>query len=168
MYRLTTTIPRTPRVRSTRLLPQIRRSSGSPTAGGAAPDHFTKTGEKEQDPAKVNMRSNEYSQSGGDDMVAGQTSASYDVRDEYDIGNGHADPQDRTQATIPPSQRPQPEKATQSIPWNSHLHHLTSPKRLKTPYARLLDVSGPNRCANERRRFRKARREKHLSIQDRA
>jgi hypothetical protein len=134
MYRLTTTIPRTPRVRSTRLLPQIRRSSGSPTAGGAAPDHFTKTGEKEQDPAKVNMRSNEYSQSGGDDMVAGQTSASYDVRDEYDIGNGHADPQDRTQATIQPSQRPQPEKETQSIPWNSHLHHLTSPKRLKTPY----------------------------------
>ncbi|KAH7066535.1 hypothetical protein FB567DRAFT_260539 [Paraphoma chrysanthemicola] len=74
----TTTLPRTPRVLSTLIIPHLRQSSGSPTAGGTPLDHFTKTGEKEQDPAKVNTRSYEYSQSGGDDMVAGQSSASYD------------------------------------------------------------------------------------------
>ncbi|KAH7065673.1 hypothetical protein BKA63DRAFT_585559 [Paraphoma chrysanthemicola] len=79
MYRLsTTTLPRNPRVFSTRMMPHVRKSSGSPTAGGTPLDHFTKTGEKEQDPAKINTRSYEYSQSGGDDMVAGQSSASYD------------------------------------------------------------------------------------------
>ena len=79
MYHLRTALPRvrTPRILSTRLLPQIRHSSGSPTTGNNPPDHFTKTGEKEQDPAKVISRSYEYSQSGGDDMVAGQGSASY-------------------------------------------------------------------------------------------
>lgn len=71
--RLATTIRTTP----IRLLPQIRRSSGSPTAGNAPPDHFTKTGEKEEDPAKINSRSNEYSQSGGDEMVAAQSNASF-------------------------------------------------------------------------------------------
>ncbi|KAF2032103.1 hypothetical protein EK21DRAFT_87484 [Setomelanomma holmii] len=78
MYRITTSVPRTPRILSARALPQIRKSSGSPASGGIPLDHFTKTGEKEQDPAKVNTRSYEYSQSGGDDMVAGQSSASYD------------------------------------------------------------------------------------------
>lgn len=79
MYRLSTTLPlkRTPRALSTRLLPRIRHSSGSPTAGSKPPEHFTKTGEKEQDPAKTISRSYEYSQSGGDDIVAGQGSASY-------------------------------------------------------------------------------------------
>ncbi|KAF2820519.1 hypothetical protein CC86DRAFT_114276 [Ophiobolus disseminans] len=61
----------------TRVLPQIRHSSGSATAGNNPPEHFTKTGEKEQDPAKFNSRSYEYSQSGGDDIVAGQASASF-------------------------------------------------------------------------------------------
>jgi hypothetical protein len=79
MYRLTTSIPRHPRVLSTRILPQLRKSSGSPTAGNKPPDHFTKTGEKEDDPAKINSRSNEYSQSGGDEMVAAQESASFSV-----------------------------------------------------------------------------------------
>jgi hypothetical protein len=57
----------------------LRYSSGSPTAGNKPPDHFTKTGEKAQDPAELNMRGYEYSQSGGDDMVAAQESASFDV-----------------------------------------------------------------------------------------
>jgi hypothetical protein len=53
----------------------IRYSSGSPTAGNAL-DHFTKTGEKEEEPAKM---SREYSQSGGDEMVAAQGSASFSL-----------------------------------------------------------------------------------------
>jgi hypothetical protein len=60
-----------------------RYSSGSPTADNAPPDHFTKTGEKEDDPAKINLRSNEYSQSGGDEMVAAQGSASFNVCDQH-------------------------------------------------------------------------------------
>lgn len=55
----------------------LRFSSGSPTAGNDPPEHFTKTGEKAQDPSAFNSRSNEYSQSGGDDIVAGQASASF-------------------------------------------------------------------------------------------
>lgn len=78
MYRYRLTTIRTPRVLSTRI-PHIRHSSGSPTAGAAPPDQFTKTGEKEEDPTKVNMRSNEYSQSGGDEMVAAQSGASFSV-----------------------------------------------------------------------------------------
>lgn len=79
MYRLINSVPRTPRILSSRALPQIRKSSGSPTAGNKSPEHFIKTGEKEDDPAKVNLRSNEYSQSGGDEMVAEQESASFQV-----------------------------------------------------------------------------------------
>ncbi|OAK94046.1 hypothetical protein IQ06DRAFT_298771 [Phaeosphaeriaceae sp. SRC1lsM3a] len=77
MYRFITTFPRDPRVLSSRTLLQARKSSGSPTAGNKPPEHFIKTGEKEDDPAKVNSRSNEYSQSGGDEMVAAQESASF-------------------------------------------------------------------------------------------
>ncbi|KAH7377684.1 hypothetical protein BKA66DRAFT_443232 [Pyrenochaeta sp. MPI-SDFR-AT-0127] len=55
----------------------LRFSSGSPTAGNNPPEHFTKTGEKAQNPAAFNSRSYEYSQSGGDDIVAGQSSASF-------------------------------------------------------------------------------------------
>jgi hypothetical protein len=58
---------------------QLRYSSGSPTAGNKPPDHFTKTGEKAQDSAERNTRGYEYSISGGDDMVAAQGSASFDV-----------------------------------------------------------------------------------------
>ena len=41
-------------------------------------DHFIKTGEKPQDPYDQISRSYEYSQSGGDDMVAQQGGASFD------------------------------------------------------------------------------------------
>ncbi|KAF1833614.1 hypothetical protein BDW02DRAFT_569824 [Decorospora gaudefroyi] len=85
MYNLTArTAPlRTPRILSTtRLFPQTRTySSGSPTAGDAPPEHFTKTGEKPQDPTSLNSRSYEYSQSGGDDMVAEQENASFTSTD---------------------------------------------------------------------------------------
>jgi hypothetical protein len=74
MYRLST-----PRLAASRSLCVRYYSSGSPTAGNNPPDHFTKTGEKEQDPAKLNTRAYEYSQSGGDDMVAAQGGASFDV-----------------------------------------------------------------------------------------
>ena len=71
MFRLSPT-------RAPRVLSRLRRySSGSPTAGNAPPEEFTKTGQKEDDPAKINSRSNEYSQSGGDEMVAAQGSASF-------------------------------------------------------------------------------------------
>lgn len=63
------------------LAPQIqaRYSSGSPTKTDIPADHFIKTGEKPQDPADKVGRSDEYSQSGGDDMVAQQGGASFDV-----------------------------------------------------------------------------------------
>lgn len=57
----------------------MRYSSQSPT-GKNPPEHFNKTGEKEQDPVDVVMGSREYSQSGGDDVVAQQDSASFKVR----------------------------------------------------------------------------------------
>lgn len=56
-----------------------RHSSGSPTKTNVPDDHFIKTGEKPQDPRDQVSRSYEYSQSGGDDMVAQQSSASFDV-----------------------------------------------------------------------------------------
>ncbi|KAJ4375973.1 hypothetical protein N0V83_001253 [Neocucurbitaria cava] len=53
-------------------------SSQSPTGKNKnPPEHFNKTGEKEQDPVDVVMGSREYSQSGGDDVVAQQDSASF-------------------------------------------------------------------------------------------
>ena len=56
----------------------VRPSSGSPSPTAVPADHFIKTGQREaSDPAKINLRSNEYSQSGGDDMVAAQTDASF-------------------------------------------------------------------------------------------
>ena len=79
MYRLTTTIPRNPRVLTNRVLVQFRKSSDSPTAGNKPPEHFTKTGEKELDPAKFSSQSYKYSQSSGDDMVAAQEFASFTV-----------------------------------------------------------------------------------------
>lgn len=57
-----------------------RYSSGSPTKTTTPADHFIKTGEKPADPADQVSRSYEYSQSGGDDMVAQQSGASFDVR----------------------------------------------------------------------------------------
>ncbi|KAF2680451.1 hypothetical protein K458DRAFT_434296 [Lentithecium fluviatile CBS 122367] len=55
-----------------------RYSSGSPTPSSVPDNHFTKTGERaESDPVKINMRSDEYSKSGGDDMVAEQEIASF-------------------------------------------------------------------------------------------
>ncbi|CAO2652135.1 Nn.00g004180.m01.CDS01 [Neocucurbitaria sp. VM-36] len=81
MYRIPSALARPSRGLCARLqvLPQtaIRQSSGSPTAGKNPPDHFNKTGEKEQDPADFSSRSYEYSQSGGDDIVAGQAGASF-------------------------------------------------------------------------------------------
>lgn len=56
-----------------------RHSSGSPTKTHILDDHFTKTGERPQDTRDTNIRSSEYSQSGGDDMVAQQGGASFDV-----------------------------------------------------------------------------------------
>jgi hypothetical protein len=79
MYRLTTTLPRTRRFLSTRLPSQSRHSSGSPLPGQQSPEHFTKTGEKPQEPDEFSARSYEYSQSGGDDMVAAQGGASFSV-----------------------------------------------------------------------------------------
>jgi hypothetical protein len=79
MYRLT--FPRLIARRSLVARVPLRCSSGSPTAGNKSPDHFTKTGEKAQDPAERNTRGYEYSASGGDDMVAAQGSASFDVGD---------------------------------------------------------------------------------------
>ena len=65
-----------------RILP--RYSSGSPTPSPSsqpAASHFNKTGEKDaSDPAQINIRSDEYSKSGGDDIVAEQTVASFRVR----------------------------------------------------------------------------------------
>ncbi|PVH95526.1 hypothetical protein DM02DRAFT_675456 [Periconia macrospinosa] len=55
-------------------------SSGSPSAAtSASQEKFTKTGERvsSSDPMHISLRSEEYSQSGGDDMVAAQTDASY-------------------------------------------------------------------------------------------
>lgn len=62
-----------------RLTPLQRTySSGSPSPSKVPDNHFIKTGEREDsDPAKINLRSNEYSQSGGDDMVAEQQQASF-------------------------------------------------------------------------------------------
>jgi hypothetical protein len=56
-------------------------SSGSPSNSNPElpANHFIKTGEKEPDPTKTDLRSNEYSQSGGDDMVAEQAIASFEV-----------------------------------------------------------------------------------------
>lgn len=97
IYRLSTSISlaRMPRALSPRLLSQIRYSSGSPKAGSRSPDHFVKTGEKELDPAKVHSRSNEYSQSGGYEMVAGQETASFSRDTDLDLqkemaGKGNA------------------------------------------------------------------------------
>ncbi|KAF2652644.1 hypothetical protein K491DRAFT_718782 [Lophiostoma macrostomum CBS 122681] len=55
-------------------------SSGSPSNSnpGVPANHFIKTGEKEPDPAKIDLRSDEYSQSGGDDVVAEQAIASFE------------------------------------------------------------------------------------------
>ncbi|KAJ4985479.1 hypothetical protein SVAN01_09044 [Stagonosporopsis vannaccii] len=61
-----------------RTQPGVRNSSGSPTKTNVPDDHFIKTGEKPQDPRDQVSRSYEYSQSGGDDMVAQQGSASFD------------------------------------------------------------------------------------------
>ena len=59
-------------------LSNVRYSSGSPTKSDVPADHFIKTGEKPQDPYDQISRSYEYSQSGGDDMVAQQGGASFD------------------------------------------------------------------------------------------
>jgi hypothetical protein len=59
---------------------QAGYSSGSPIKTKIAADHFTKTGEKPLDPADNVGCSDEYSQSGGDDMVAQQSGTSFDVR----------------------------------------------------------------------------------------
>ncbi|KAF2631355.1 hypothetical protein BU25DRAFT_407021 [Macroventuria anomochaeta] len=64
---------------------QSRYSSGSPTKTNVPADHFIKTGEKPQDPADKVGRSDEYSQSGGDDMVAQQSGASFDGTTDNDI-----------------------------------------------------------------------------------
>jgi hypothetical protein len=63
----------------------VRYSSGSPTKSNLPPDHFIKTGEKPQDPRDQVGRSYEYSQSGGDDMVAQQGGASFDGTAGNDI-----------------------------------------------------------------------------------
>ncbi|KAK3215570.1 hypothetical protein GRF29_8g468201 [Pseudopithomyces chartarum] len=63
-------LPRTPLL--------SRPSSGSPSPSNVPDDHFIKTGQRPaSDPSEINLRSNEYSQSGGDDMVAAQGDASF-------------------------------------------------------------------------------------------
>jgi hypothetical protein len=63
-----------------RSAPRLQYSSGSPTPGSKPDDFFNKTGQREaSDPALINMRSDEYSKSGGDDIVAEQTIASFKV-----------------------------------------------------------------------------------------
>jgi hypothetical protein len=69
---------------------QLRHSSGSPTKTNVPADHFIKTGEKPQDPADNVGRSDEYSQSGGDDMVAQQSGASFDVRTPFLSKHSHS------------------------------------------------------------------------------
>lgn len=71
---------RTPLLPRRRCLPLLlaRSSSGSPSPTNIPADHFIKTGDRgTSDPTQINLRSNEYSQSGGDDMVAAQTEASF-------------------------------------------------------------------------------------------
>ncbi|KAL1596312.1 hypothetical protein SLS60_008957 [Paraconiothyrium brasiliense] len=59
-------------------LPARYYSSGSPSPSNVPANHFIKTGEREaSDPTAVNLRRDEYSQSGGDDMVAEQSQASF-------------------------------------------------------------------------------------------
>ncbi|KAF1840171.1 uncharacterized protein K460DRAFT_410773 [Cucurbitaria berberidis CBS 394.84] len=88
MFRLPAPLARTPRVLSSRLQAlshtSFRHSSGSPTAGKNSQDHFNKTGEKEKDFANYSSRSSEYSQSGGDDIVAEQASASFQNSQDTD------------------------------------------------------------------------------------
>lgn len=74
-------IPRMTYPASTRILPRRHYSSGSPTPTSKPDDYFNKTGEKvAPDPALINMRSDEYSKSGGDDIVAEQVVASFKVK----------------------------------------------------------------------------------------
>ncbi|KAF2268650.1 hypothetical protein CC78DRAFT_350084 [Lojkania enalia] len=59
---------------------RLQYSSISPSPSFVKPDQFNKTGLRgESDSTKINSRSNEYSQSGGDDIVAEQTIASFRV-----------------------------------------------------------------------------------------
>merc|ERR1712007_136954 len=61
-----------------RIQPRHPYSSGSPTASSKPYDYFNKTGHKEaSDPCLINIRTDEYSKSGGDDIVAEQVIASF-------------------------------------------------------------------------------------------
>jgi hypothetical protein len=69
-----------------RLAPHLQYSSGSPTATPIPDDYFNKTGQKAaSDPALINMRTDEYSKSGGDDVVAEQVIASFKVYNPVQI-----------------------------------------------------------------------------------
>jgi hypothetical protein len=62
-------------------VPRRYYSSGSPNTSVHPDNWFNRTGEKEaSDPTQIHMRSDEYSKSGGDDIVAEQVVASFKVR----------------------------------------------------------------------------------------
>lgn len=72
--------PRTAYTLCSRIQPRLPYSSGSPAASTKPYDYFNKTGRREaSDPIAINMRSDEYSKSGGDDIVADQVIASFKV-----------------------------------------------------------------------------------------
>ncbi|KAF2184703.1 hypothetical protein K469DRAFT_579083 [Zopfia rhizophila CBS 207.26] len=69
------------------LAPRVlaRYSSGSPTPASKPANTFNKTGEREDsDPKNINIRTDEYSKSGGDDIVAEQAIAAFESSKDTD------------------------------------------------------------------------------------